>query len=319
LYIPNQDKATLLLQKQPKSLVVYFYNSLYLNIRLDYIRWKALFYCFINYSKFPQISKKEELMKTSFKKIILFLLCALSLSGAVTAQGKTYLIGVEDLEYLPNYTSKNDKYTGFAREILDTFARKQGYVFKYRILPIKRLLYDFLEQKVDFKFPDNPNWKRENKKGVPVFYTNSVIEYIDGVMVLPLNKGKSIKSIKTLGTVLGFTAWDYLDLIKAKKITLFENSSFTGLIMQALSGRIDGVYINPVVCNYQLEKVFKKKNGLVFDPGLPHTRSSYMLSSIKHPKIIETFNRFLVENKQMIEMLKNRYKVKVKINSLLVH
>ena len=250
-------------------------------------------------------------MKTSFKKIIFFIFCFFSFSGVVNAQNKTYLIGVEDLEYLPYYTSKNDRYTGFAREILDTFARKQGYVFKYRILPIKRLLYDFLEQKVDFKFPDNPNWKKAIKKGVPVIYTNSVVGFVDGVMVLPLNKGKSIKSIKTLGTVLGFTAWDYLDLIKSKKITLFENNSLTGLIKQALAGRVDGVYINPVVCNYQLGKVFKKKSGLVFDPNLPHTRSSYMLSSIKHLKIIEAFNRFLVDNKQMIERLKKRYNVKV--------
>jgi len=255
--------------------------------------------------------KQEKLMKKA-KTIILLLMVVIFSTGIGFTTDKTYVVGVENLDYFPFYSgAKKDSYGGFAREFLDAFAKAEGYKFTYKALPIKRLFNDFLKEKIDFKFPDNSYWQSDLKKGINIAYSKSVVNYIDGAMVLPENKGKGIESLKTLGTVMGFTAWDYLDLIKSNKVKIIENPSFKGLLKQAIEKRINGAYINPAVARYQLENVMNKPNALVFDPNLPHTKSSYMLSTIKHPEIIEKLNIFMEQNKQAIEEMKNKYKVTI--------
>lgn len=247
-------------------------------------------------------------MKTSFK-IILLIVCALGLSRIAYAGNNTYSIGVEDLDYFPYYANDNNEYTGFSRELFDMFSREYGYTFKYQKLPVKRLLEEFLSLDVDFKFPDNPHWKINLKNEHNIVYSNSVVDYIDGTLVLHKNKGRGIKAFKTLGIIRGFTAWDYLDYLSTTNIELVENSSFSGLLRQVNLGRIDGIYCNIVAARYKIEDVFNKPYVLIFDPGLPYSKNSYMLSSIKHQKIIREINSFMVKKKRMIDSLKKKYKI----------
>ena len=219
-----------------------------------------------------------------------------------------HVVGVESQSYRPFYWTENGQYHSPAREILDEFARQARINFIYRPLPVNRLYREFLSGQLDFKFPDNPQWKIEEKKGRSIIYSDSVVEYIDGVMVTPQRKGRGVKAIKVLGIILGFTPWDYQDLIQKGQIRLVENGSFEGLLEQAIRGRVDGAYMNPIVARFHLEKAMQKPGALVFDPDLPHTKGSYLVSTIKHPELMVRFNRFLKQNSQKVRAILRRHR-----------
>jgi len=218
-------------------------------------------------------------------------------------------IGVEGIDYYPIYAKRDGLYSGYARAVLDAFAEKEGHKFTYKTLPIKRLFKGFIKGDVDFKFPDNPYWQKNLKQGKNVVYSDSVLEYIDGVIVKPkfISKGKD--RLKTLGTLRGFTPWEYLDDISAKTMKLKEGSSLKGLIQMVQANRIDGVYFNVIVAKYFMANTLSQKDSLVFDKSLPHTRGDYHMSTIKYPKIIDSFNRFLTENKSLVESIKAKYEI----------
>ena len=80
---------------------------------------------------------------------------------------KTYVVGVENISYYPNYTTVDGKYSASAgKEILDAFAKDAGIKFKYKPYPVARLFTTFLKKKskLDFKFPDHEFWKGDKKK-----------------------------------------------------------------------------------------------------------------------------------------------------------
>ena len=68
------------------------------------------------------------------------------------------LMGVEDIEYFPFYAKREGKYVGFAREVFDKFGKQYGHTITYKALPVKRLYGEFINGRVDLKFPDNPYW-----------------------------------------------------------------------------------------------------------------------------------------------------------------
>ncbi len=244
------------------------------------------------------------------KKIInclLFLFITCIASQALFSQ--EYIIGVGDYDYLPHHAVVDDNYVGFAREVLDLFAKEAGYTFKYKPMPWKRVMTEFTNNNVDFVFPDNPYWSGEDKAGKEIIYSDSVVQYIDGVVVLPANKNKGINQLKKLGTLRGFTPWDYFEQIESGAITVIETSNFTGLLNQAIGKRIDAAYIEISVAQYYLDKKMNKPSALVFNSQLPHTKGSYYLSSIRYNRIIEEFNRFLISKKNDIDMLKRKHKV----------
>jgi len=226
------------------------------------------------------------------------------------AHADKLIVGVENINYLPIYQYSNGQYSGAANEILNKFATLNKHTITYKGFPITRLNKNFLKGIVDFRFPDNGYWAQDQKKGYDIKYSNPVIGYIDGVMVTPSNKGKGIDNLKRLGLVRGFTAWDYLGLIKKGSVEVRETNNLNSLIKLTTNKRNDGAYFNIDVATYFLSKMIDAPGSLVFDPELPHTKSSYSLSSFKHPKIIEQFNHFLIEQADWIKTVKEKYQVK---------
>lgn len=228
---------------------------------------------------------------------------------SVLAHAETFVVGVENIDYYPFYSGVDGQYKGFARDVIDAFAKSKGYTIKYQPLPIKRLYKDFFSGNVDFKFPDNSFWSADQRKGKDITYSSPVVGYIDGVMVLPDKKGTFSGGINTLGIISGFTAWDYLGDIKAGKIKVEESNNYSSLLKKAMRGRIDAAYSNTAVAEYQLRDVLKKPGGLVFDDSLPHTKSNYFLSTTKHKKVMDEFNAFMKENAGLIQNLKKKYMI----------
>lgn len=241
-----------------------------------------------------------------YRKLLL-LVCATLVTSAWAG---TYTVGAESTSYAPYYTTQGGNWTGYAREVLDAFAKESGHTFVYKPRPVKRLLGEFVEGKLDFKFPDNPYWGQDAKKGNGVVYSEPVAPYVDGVLVRPDRKGAGKDQLKTLGTVLGFTAWDYLGDIKSGAIRLRENTNMTSLLKMALAGKVDGVYANPAVVRYQLRKMGEGEDALVLDADLPHTRSAYHLSTIRHPEVIDQFNQFLKSKADWIAQLQAKYGIR---------
>lgn len=236
----------------------------------------------------------------------------LCLAGAeLRAAAPVYRVGVEDLMYLPYYADDQGDFIGYARELLDAFAMAEGLRFVYVPLPVTRLFVNFLSRTsdLDFKFPDNGYWQSEMKKNVHVVYSDPVVGYIDGVMVLPQNKGKGVGALHTLGTIAGFTPIKYEEPIRSGKLKVAEYKNFTGLVADVRQGKVDGAYLNVLVAQYQLDAVFKANGGLEFDAGLPYVESAYHVSTIKHPDVIQRLNLYLQQHRSEVDALKRKHHV----------
>ncbi|MBF0441893.1 MAG: hypothetical protein HQK54_08325, partial [Oligoflexales bacterium] len=103
----------------------------------------------------------------SFMKFNVLIFCFASLSlSAFGGEKKEFIVGVQDfIGYLPESDYSNMEYKGFARELLDMFAKEKGYAFTYKAFPLKRLYDSFVHGSVDLKYPDNSYWSTDVKKG----------------------------------------------------------------------------------------------------------------------------------------------------------
>ena len=223
---------------------------------------------------------------------------------------KTFIVGVENINYFPYYSSIKNNYKGASREILDAFAKSKNYKFIYKPLPIKRLYAEFLNiQHIDFKYPDNPYWKSNLKKNKKIYYSKNILPFIDGTIVKRENIGKKIK---ILGTVSGFTPWDYLDKIKKGEVIVEESKNLKSLLINTVKGFFDGAYVNVEVAKYIQKNILHKSKELVFDSSLPYTKDGYKLSTIKYPEIIKELNEFLKTNQRLVEQIKIKYEINLK-------
>lgn len=237
--------------------------------------------------------------------VFLIALCTSPLALAA----KSFVVGVENHDYLPAYGLKDGQYHGFARELFDAFAKDRGYIFDYRALPVPRLYASFFNGQIDFKFPDNPQWKQDQRSGKSIHYSAPALTYIDGVVVPADRTATTPDEIRTLGTVAGFTPWAWMDRVDTGKVKLVENASFEALVRQVVARRIDGAYANIAVVNYQLDKILGTPGALVFAPQLPYSRDHYHLSTLKHADVIQEFNVWLKQNGSRVEAMKKRHAV----------
>lgn len=230
-------------------------------------------------------------------------LAALCLAPKV--QAAHFVVGVQELDYFPIYaTDASGQYVGYARELLDLFASHSAHRFEYRVLPVKRLVNDYVLGRMDFMFPDNPRWDAEAKKALAVSYSAPAVTFQDAVMVLPDRRGRPIQS---LGTVRGFTPWKFMAQVQGGHLKLQEATGPRNLINMALAQRVDGINVARQVAEFHL-KDMGRPAALVADANLlPSTDSQYLLSSIQHPEVIRQFDQFLHTHQAAVNALKLKY------------
>ena len=232
--------------------------------------------------------------------------------SALQAAKKELVIGVENLNYYPYYDFSGKQYSGFFKELMERFGKAKGYQILFKPLPVKRLYSELLESgQIDFKFPDNPHWGGEYKKGKTVLYSDGVVLFIDGVLVRPENREKDIGTIRRLGTIAGFTPWTFMDRIKKGTVENVEVRTMPALLKTTMAGRIDGAYVNISVARYILEDVLGKKGKLLWNPNLPYDKAYYNLSTLHYPEILDEFNAFLREEKAMVKALEKQFKIEI--------
>lgn len=243
-------------------------------------------------------------------KYLSFFAVVLTGAMATSAGAGDFTVGVEGHNYMPISNGEGGDYKGYSRELLDAFAAKAGHKFTYKTLPVARLWDEYLVQKsVDLKYPDNGYWNGDKKKGMTIAYSSGLVNVVEGLMVLPANKGKPIASVSKIAQLRGFTPFPYLDLITSKKITVSEVNEATQALNLAEAGRVDGAYMGKIAANYIVTEVLKKPGMVVFDDSLPNSKSDFSLSSITHPEVVKQMSDFLASEKELVAKLKAKYKI----------
>ncbi len=237
------------------------------------------------------------------------LLFALLVGAAQAESGLRYLVGVEGQEFMPYSLAPNSNYQGFHRDLLDLFARTQGIEFDYVPLPYIRNAHLFLAGQLDFQFPDDPNWIPELKYKETIHYSQPAVDYTDAVLRMADDHGKGVEQLKRLGILSGWTPSAYYQRQQKGDLEFVERASLSALVHDLLQGDIDGIYANQRV----MERYLGKRNlqsVIRVDKGLPYRKSGFCLASMRHPQLIEAFNRFLLEHAQEVELLKVRHQLR---------
>ncbi len=224
------------------------------------------------------------------------LLCLVSGPGLA----RDLVVGVEAIDYSPVYGMRDGQFLGAAREILDAFAAARGHRLTFQALPVKRLYAELNHGGIDLKFPDSPDWQPALRQGRNTAFSKPVINYIDGTIVRREAASEGPETVRSLGTIAGFTPFAWGERLRSGTVELKENSSFEPLLRQVQTKRIDGAYGNVAVALNTADSIPGLAGTLVFAPQLPHVADSYRLSSVKAPELIAEFDEWLGKNGKLV-------------------
>lgn len=223
---------------------------------------------------------------------------------------KSLIVGVEDLDYAPHYTTSSGSFRGFGRAVLDAFASDVGIEFEYRPLPVLRLYNALIEGRVDFKYPDHPTWGRQAKEGVAISYSAPVIGYTDGILLPADRLSRPLDGrIGRLALVRGFTLpesrWP-----AGRAPAILEFNSFHGAIRAVLEGSADGLFGNVVVVRHILSfNMMMPSTTLSFDPELPHQSGTYHVSTRNYSAVLDQFGPWMEKSAGLLATLRRDYRV----------
>ncbi|MGS2719360.1 hypothetical protein ACVCDT_02135 [Paraglaciecola aestuariivivens] len=218
-----------------------------------------------------------------------------------------FVVGVEDLHYLPYFDFTNPSSRSFTKELLDQFALDSGHKLTYLPLPIKQFPRWLAEENIDFKFPDNEMWpKKFNVVELPISYSDEVVPMVAGTLVLNKHQNVPHTFIKSVGTITGFHTTFWREKIDQGEVTLFEDPSPRILVQYLVNGLIDGLVIDIAVANKELENLNVTER-LVYSDKLSQNSYSYKLSTIKYPQVIAEFNQWQKQNQRFVNELRREF------------
>jgi polar amino acid transport system substrate-binding protein len=216
------------------------------------------------------------------------------------------IIGVEDIAYSPYYNFKTQD-PSFSKDLLDKFAVDNGHKITYLPLPINQFSKWLFEEDIDFKFPDNRRWQEAwDTRHLNIHFSDDVLRLTAGTVILRKNQHKKQDFFKNIGIITGFLPTQWLEQLKQGKVKIIEDSSPKVLVNQLAHNIVDGLDIDLAVANYHLKEL-KLQEELVVSQNTSRQVFSYQLSSLKHPLIIEQFNRWLAKNQSFTHKLKQQY------------
>lgn len=249
---------------------------------------------------------KNNKMPTYIKRICLALFLPwINITNSIAQE---FIIGVEDVSYYPLYDfSANDATKpSFTKDLLTTFFEQHNYSYRFIALPVKRFNQWYVENGIDFKFPDNVRWRDDKKNKLNITFSFPVVKLMAGSYVLAKNAKYQRNEIKKLGTILGFAPTLWFDKIKNKELELIEENTPFSIVKHIIYGNVDATNIDTNVIQHNL-KLLEKPNAIVLNKNIKHEVYSYHFSSIKHPQIIKQFNEFLQSNSSLLRKLKKKH------------
>ena len=249
---------------------------------------------------------KKNKMTFNIKQLCLTLF--LSFASINITYAQEFIIGVEEVSYYPLYdfSATDTNRPSYSKDLLTAFFEQHKYSYRFVALPIKRFNLWYVEQGIDFKFPDNVRWRDEDQNQLNITFSQSAIKLMAGSYVLKSNANYKRDDIKKLGTIFGFVPTLWFDKVESKELELIEENSPFGIVKHILHGNIDATNIDSNVIRHNLKLVDNPK-AIVLNKNIKHEIYSYHLSSIKHPKIIKQFDAFLQNNPKLIQQLKQKH------------
>ena len=221
-----------------------------------------------------------------------------------------FLIGVEAINYYPLYDFdyQHPNKPSFARDLLAGFFESKGYPYRFLPLPIKRFNRWYVEQNIDFKFPDNIRWRDGEKIKLDISYSEPVIFLTAGAYVLKKNSQLKREDIKKLGTVTGFYPTLWIDRITSGETELIESDGINSAVKHLIYGNVDAINLDQNVIAHTLT-LLNDKSEILLNKNIYHETYSYHFSSIQYPQVIAEFNQFLRDNGKLIKQLKKKYQI----------
>ncbi len=230
------------------------------------------------------------------------------LSTSSIDETRRFVVGVENVDYFPHYNiNREGPNKGVALAILDLFAQHMGYHFDYQAFPIRRLRTSLAtHQTIDFSYPDHPDWSPGIKGRTSITYSDPVEHIVSGTVVPKALDGVRPEDIKTLAVIRGFTPTLWKGGLDG--VQLLEVSDAPSALKMVLLGRADGGDVGLSVTNYHLQNM-GAAGELVMAKSLAHLRFPFLISTVKHPKVVDQFNQFLRDHAEQIAAIKDEYKV----------
>jgi len=231
------------------------------------------------------------------------------LFASTIAHAEKFIVGAQNIEYFPHYdfTSPIDKGLGWA--ILEAFSKKSGHEFLYLSMPTRRLQMEMLKGNVDFVYPDNPGWYNQITKTKDKYFSQPLTQAITGTLVKTENAGKGIDAIKRIAMPLGFTPVNWQSRIdNSLTQIIWVTSTYSGLSMLQLN-RVDATDLEYHVAQHFSLRT-QQLGQFTLDLTLPHNEIPFMLSSLRHKKVIDELNSFIQNNPDIIGEINMRYNIK---------
>lgn len=222
-------------------------------------------------------------------------------------QAKTYVIGIEQLDYYPHYDFKSAQPRGYFFDLIQLYSQWSGDEFVFKALPVKRLYKDSIEL-TDFVYPDNRAWQPhlDIDSNITKYYSAPVIYTLGATMVLPEKRSMTMDEFKVLANIHGFSPTLWMELKQHHKFKILDVPDAESALRMAMRGRVDAANVEYNVALHHLQQM-KLSGALVMAEHLPFTNLAFHLSSQKHPEQIRRFNQFLIEQQDQIQRLKRRY------------
>ncbi|ARU55818.1 family 3 extracellular solute-binding protein [Oleiphilus messinensis] len=223
------------------------------------------------------------------------------------SEDATYVLGIEQLNYFPHYSSQHGVVTGFAKEFFDEFAKASNIKLTIKPLPVKRLYQNLGAGQIDLKYPSNPNWKSQFTAGQQLYFSKPIVSTQDVSFV---RNEWDDENLSHLGTIVGFTIpIGYQAKIKTHELHLTEVNRISSLINMLLIGRLDAIYINREVGLFYIQEHLRKSPQPTIDYQLPNVALDFHVSSISQPDLITCLDHFLKKSETRILQIKTKYNV----------
>lgn len=222
-------------------------------------------------------------------------------------QAKTYVIGIEQLDYYPHYDFLSPQPRGYFFDLIQLYSQWSGDEFRFKALPVKRLYKDSVEL-TDFVYPDNKAWQPhlDIDRNLAKYFSAPVIYTLGSTLVLPEKRFMQLTDFKVLANIHGFSPSLWLQLKQTHKFKILDVADAESALRMAIRGRVDAANVEYNVAQYHLQQM-QSPGALVMAEHLPFTNLAFHLSSQKHPEQIRRFNQFLIEQQDQIQQLKQRY------------
>ena len=232
------------------------------------------------------------------------------LAAAEEPSGETIVIGLEEFEIYPYGTpSETEIYTGYLRDLMESFAADRGASLELVVWPAKRLQIGFKDGEIDLYVVDHPQWAKEYKVGLDMTYSRVVAVALDGFLVLPGREGETLGKggIERLSLVRGTTPVEFLEQARGEGIVVDYAPDFEQLVRSLLLGRADAIYSNVAITRHVLEVLGKDPAAVSWSSALPRAKAFFYISSATRPDLIADFDHWLETHPVQVRDLKQRY------------